>query len=83
MNKLDQGLRRCQRVTESSLAASPRWVRLDMACALFALWEMPEPINRHLRIEKGQCSPWTCTLDRQGVPFVEVTRLPIDVRGFD
>jgi hypothetical protein len=54
MNKLDQGLRRCQRVTESSLAASPRWVRLDMACALFAHWEMPEPINPHLRIEKWQ-----------------------------
>ena len=83
MNKLDQGLHRCQRVMASSLAASPRWVRLDKACALFAHSEMPESINRHLRIEKGQSSPWTRTLDRQGVPSVGITRLPIDVRGFD
>ena len=83
MNKLDQGLRGCQRLTASSLAASPRWVRLDMVCALFAHWQMPEPINPHLRIGKGQSSPWTRTLDRQGVPSVGITTLPIDVRGFD
>jgi hypothetical protein len=83
MNKHDQGLCRSQRVTVSSLATSPRWVRLDKTFALFAHWEMPEPINPQVRIEKGQFSPWTRTLDRQGLPSVGITRLPIDVRGFD